>query len=195
MIFITGAARSGTTLTCSILSACGAEFGQVNSLMEHTPFREGFVKPLLERAGYDPLCQYPLPDTYDLSWTDSDIDSIRLYLHGLNFYKGAKLIFLWKMMSAAFPDAKWIIVRRSKQAIADSCRRTRFMRKRTDWESWVDSHLEQIQVMKLTLNCQEIWTDDLDLSEFKKAVDFSGLQWDHEAAKRQIDPGKMRSPQ
>ena len=69
-ILITGAARSGTSLTAGIISICGAFGGNTtgstpynrNGQFENSHIRNRIVKPYLVRMGVDKLGQYPLPD-------------------------------------------------------------------------------------------------------------------------------------
>jgi len=69
-IFITGCARSGTSLTAGIINICGGWGGELcghtpynpKGQFENLPIVKGMVKPFLRAHGWDPLGQGPLPD-------------------------------------------------------------------------------------------------------------------------------------
>lgn len=188
MILITGCARSGTSLTTGIFQACGANLGEVNGLNEHTFIRDELVKPYLRYIGADPMGQDPLPDLSDV-WIDPDWrQKVTSALDGANCYKGAKMCLVWPLWKHAFPEAKWIIVRRDPEKIVDSCVRTSFMRafkSRAGWQEWVYFHLRKFEEMKAELDVIEVWPNEFiagDESGMKSAVEFAGLEWNREAA-------------
>ena len=69
-IFITGCARSGTSMTAGVINYCGAFGGQVagatknnrKGMFENNAIRELIVKPILRKHKFDPMGQNPLPD-------------------------------------------------------------------------------------------------------------------------------------
>lgn len=205
-ILITGAARSGTSLTAGIVNQCGAFGGIMRAPNEHN--RKGMfenieivrnTKSFLSRHGYDSLGQDPLPDTADLpSW-----DSLRAYVCGVMcsqglqpgrkwFYKGAKICLLWPLWRDAFPGAKWIIVRRKKEEIVASCSRTSFMTRCDNWQAWVDHHLRLFDEMRNAgLDVVEVWPSkmvDGDYGEMHEVVSYLGLYWDEDDVRRFVSP-------
>ncbi len=206
MIFITGAARSGTSLTTKILQAHGLWLGgpdEVNDLYEHQTIRQRLLKPMLTRVGADPLGQGPLPDMTKFRPDPYLRDRIRLYLNGGPGpwgYKDAKLTLTWPMWRAAFPEAKWIIVRRETEQIINSCLRTHFMKRhganRNLWHGWVNFHLLQFAVMRQQgLNTFEVWPEDfIDYSDaFGPIAEFVGLEFNAEIVRKAINPKLWRS--
>jgi hypothetical protein len=141
-IFITGLPRSGTSLVAGLLHACGAWVGNTvpgdaanpRGYFEHVIVRERIVKQLLSRIHCDPLGVHPL-SPLDLSLTVSNLKQAMgtiLAREDYNasmpwLYKDAKLTLLWPAFARAFPDATWIIVKRDRQQVIDSCIRTPFM--------------------------------------------------------------------
>ena len=141
-ILITGCARSGTSLIAGIINICGA-FGGIMSgpnsnnakgMFENVNIRNGIVKKYYQSIGVDKLGQYPLPDINNLpippDWKEK-VENVMLndgYKDGLWMYKGAKMCQHWPVWNNAFPDAKWVIVRRKTPDIINSCIRTNFMR-------------------------------------------------------------------
>jgi len=192
VIIVTGAARSGTTLTTSIIEACGGDIGKkCSSLKEHMGVKE-IIKDSLRYNGCDPMGQYPLPE--------GDIKVQRLRervlaeLGDANVVKDAKITLMWKAFHEAFPEAQWVVVRRNKAKIVDSCHRTRFMQKHPNWEVWAEEHERRFKEMKRKVNYMEVWPDELvrkgDASQFVDMIDWLGLEWNGTAVKQIVDPNQ-----
>src|SRR3990167_1759798 len=160
-IFITGCARSGTSLTAGIIHLCGAFGGKMRrpninnqkGMFENIAITQDLVKPFLKSIGADKMGQNPLPDPAKVvlkanilahQWRQNVISILNSegYIGDRPFfYKGAKMCLMWEIWHAAFPNAQWIIVRRNKEDIIDSCLRTSFMKAYKDrggWAKWVD---------------------------------------------------------
>ena len=218
-IFITGCARSGTSMTAGLIDLCGAWGGQLagptrfnqKGMFENSVIRNQLVKPFLKSINCDPLGQYPLPDTDTLKHLNNEfyakwkrkVESIFQEQGNKEekriFYKGAKLCLIWPVWQKAFPDAKWIIVRRETEDIINSCLRTSFMRahkKRSGWLSWVAEHEKRFEEMAdACLDIQEIWPQRMiagDFSEMQIVINNLGLDWDLDKAKEFVDPGLWR---
>lgn len=198
MIFITGCARSGTSLVTKLLQINGAYLGderRVNVLFENVSIRENVLKPYLTFCGADPLGQDVLPDTEHLPPPHDDLKrALKDYLPRLpRAYKDAKLTLVWPAFHAAWPYARWVLVRREKQKIVESCMRAPFMRKRKtvrEWEEWVDQHEQRFTRMREQLSLIEVWTDDVITHphQFKDVTDFLELSFLEAATMRAIDP-------
>jgi len=197
LTLVTGAARSGTSLTTAILAAHGARLGHVNGLNEHTGVREGVLKPLLRAAGADPLGQWPLPSLQDLPDASDLRRDVLAALGPADTYKDAKLCLTWLCWHRAFPDARWIVVRRDANAIAASCMRTAFMRAydtAAGWREWVRAHEMQFNAMRSAgLDMVEVWPDPADPETFRPAVEHAGHAFDVDKARACIDPGLWRA--
>ena len=196
-IFITGCARSGTSLIGSIIHSCGCFGGDMSGptkynkkgMFENIKIRNVMVKPLLINMGCDPLGQYPLPnpnilllDTYvAYDWKYKMLEI--LVLEGLKqnmrwFYKGAKLALIWPLWKKAFPDGKYLIVRRSDKDIIQSCLKTGFMRNFDNaegWQWWIDRYKECFQSMLENFNCREIWPSKIINNNYEELI--SILDW------------------
>ena len=104
------------------------------------------------------------------------------------------MCLIWKAWANAFPDAKWVIVRRPDEQIVSSCLRTSFMRKRKtaeEWQEWVDYHKERFEEMKAYLNCKEVWTHKLvsgDLKEIRETLEWLGLEYNKSEILSFVDP-------
>lgn len=209
-ILITGCARSGTSLIAGIINMCGAFGGNMSGpnrnnkkgMFENAYIRNNLVKPYLREIGKDPLGQFPLPDISNLpipkDWREKVLRIIYDdgYRNGPWMYKGAKMCLQWPVWDFAFPDAKWVIVRRRTGDIINSCIKTGFMRaynkshvlkqiKVTNeydgWRWWVNQHEQRfIEMYENKLNCKMVWPERMvyeDYDQIKELIQWLGLQW------------------
>lgn len=212
-ILITGAARSGTSLIAGAINSCGAYGGimsgpnknNAKGMFENVKIRNDILKPYLREMGFDPMGQYPLPIIEKLSipmnWKDRVESIIRQdgYTGGPWMYKGAKMCLTWPIWNHAFPDAKWVIVRRKSEDIADSCMRTHFMRAfgnpniqgavgaksaHAGWIWWVQQHEKRfVEMMNEGMNCKVVWPERMvngDYSQLMDMADWLKLKWNSE---------------
>jgi hypothetical protein len=209
-ILITGAARSGTSMVAGAIHLCGAWGGEMRGPNRHNPkgmfenarIVEGLMKPYLRELGVDPLGQYPLPDVSNMpiptNWRArvEQIIQEQGYSGGPWFYKGAKMCLTWPLWHYAFPDAKWIIVRRATRDIVNSCLRTAFMRAfrnennqhkvgvdnaRDGWIWWVHQHEQRfVEMIQAGLNVKVVWPQRMVQGDYKQmyeTVEWLGLKW------------------
>ena len=215
-ILITGCARSGTSLIAGIFNLCGAWGGKfvspgVNNqkgFFENAAIRNKICKPFLEKINADPKGQNPLPDKIQLEnyikdalfpiiWEDKVLEILKEqgYKDETWFYKGAKICLIWQIWAEAFPNAKWIIVRREKEDIIDSCLRAKFMsafQNRQGWAHWVDFHLERFkEIQKYCKNVYEIYPQKIingDFTDIKKIIVDFNLKWNEEKIAEFVTP-------
>lgn len=219
-ILITGAARSGTSMIAGAIHLCGAFGGLMSGpninnpkgMFENHRIREQLTKPYLRGLGVDPLGQWPLPDPDRLAipsdWRHR-VEQVFLaegYKSGPLFYKGAKSCLFWPVWNYAFPNAKWVIVRRHRQDIVQSCMKTGFMRafrnrraqqsvgavdEREGWAWWVEQHLTRFREMQdAGLNCRVIWPERMvqgDYQPLYETIEWLGLSWNSKVLEF-IDP-------
>ena len=209
-IFITGAARSGTSMIAGVVDICGGFGGLMTGptpynekgQFENTRIRQTVVKPYLQLMGVDPLCQDPLPDVdnlMDFPELRGKIQDTMLnegYVNGPWYYKGAKMCLIWPTFARAFPNARWLIARRNAMGIAVSCQRTSFMRRRKSvesWRVWVRVHEQRFEEMKgAGLDVTEVRSEDMingDLGAIREFVDGTdGLEWNQAQVDEFITP-------
>ena len=214
-VLVTGCARSGTSMIAGIVSLGGAFGGKLSGptrynqkgMFENNEIRNYLVKKWLRGENYDTMGQRPLPETSRCkevapkmaeSWR-ANVELIMLkqgYLSGPWFYKGAKACLMWPIWAAAFPEAKWLIVRRNDEEIAQSCLRTGFMRAHRDlkgWLWWVGEHKERFgEMAEAGLMIREVWAEKIvrgELKEIREAVDWLGLEWNEKAVIDFVAPG------
>lgn len=214
-ILITGCARSRTSLVGGIVNISGAFGGSLapantnnkKGMFENTTIKDTICKPFLKNIGCDPMGQFPLPSmghfenmTYAFvkSWKARVVDVITTQGYDETvpwFYKEAKMCLMWPVWYSAFPEARWIIVRRDDEEIAESCLRTPFMRAyktKEGWLEWVAEHKKRFDEMKLNnLNVVEVWSQkiiDRDYREIKSAIEKFGLVWNEEKVNDFVSP-------
>lgn len=213
-ILITGCARSGTSLVAGIINICGAFGGSMSGpnrnnekgMFENSRIRQDIVKPYLRSIGADPLGQYPLPNLNELlvptTWKDRVEQIIKEEGCGEDqiwMYKGAKMCLHWPVWHHAFPDAKWIVVRRKTPDIINSCIRTGFMtafmkpenRKAVGveteydgWLWWVHQHEQRfVEMIQAGLNVKQVWPErmvDRNYGQAQEMLTWLGLEWSDE---------------
>jgi hypothetical protein len=201
-------------MTAGAFYFCGAFGGELSGptkynkkgMFENNDIRETIVKPILKSIGADPLGQNPLPDinafknNSDLSNNTKNKILTVLKKQGLKedqiwFYKGAKLCLMWPLWHAAFPNAKWILVRRDDEGIINSCLKTGFMSKYKDsagWQKWIDIHKQRFEEMKIAgLDITETWPKDMISGNFdsiKVIIKQTGLEWNADKVLSFITP-------
>jgi len=220
-ILITGCARSGTSMVAGVINICGAFGGEMSGatrnnqrgMFENARVRNDIVKPYLRQISVDPMGQYPLPDVNNLSiptgWRRK-VEQVMMdqgYTDGLWMYKGAKMCLMWPIWHYAFPDAKWIIVRRKSSDIINSCKRTGFMRafhnqdrqravsadsEEEGWLWWIHQHEQRFNEMITEgLNCKVVWPERMIRADYKQiyeTIEWLGLEWDVSKVLQFIDP-------
>ena len=210
-ILITGCARSGTSMTAGVIHKCGAWGGE---LAQATPYNKKgmyenrtvvneMVKPLFVELGADPMGQKPLPNIRDFEeqsgklWHERFEKIMRTqgYKEGKIMYKGAKMCLMWTLWDRAFPDAKWIIVRRRSEDIISSCMKTGFMSKykdRNGWLGWVREHVKRFKEMyENKLNIREVFPQEMidgNYIDMESIIEWLGLEWKEQTVKDFISP-------
>lgn len=217
-ILVTGAARSGTSMVAGIIHICGAFGGDLiggnnnnpKGMFENKVIRDRIIKPYLkDDLGVGPLGQYPLPNTKGLFIPPNLRRRIEGVMHSQDwdgesswFYKGAKMCLIWPAWHYAFPNAKWVVVRRRDEDIISSCLNTGFMRaydSRAGWQGWVDHHKECFKEMhEAGLDVKEVWPEQMvygDYSRIHEIIQWLGLDWQDEQIKQFIEPKLYKSRQ
>lgn len=214
-ILVTGCARSGTSLIAGVINICGAYGGKTSpgnkwnekGLFENQRIRE-IDKQYLSSIGMDPKGQNPLPNTSNLNipadWKSKIEEAIVKdgYQSGPWFYKGARNCLIWPVWHYAFPNAKWVIVRRRSADIADSCLKTSFMNaysKYEDWIKWVNHHEDCfVEMIKAGLNVKVVWPERMVKGNYEQVyelIEWLGLTWKSEQVMNFIEPKLWKSRQ
>lgn len=207
-ILITGCPRSGSSMIASVVNICGAFLGKtsVKSMFTNVSIKNKIVIPYFDRMGVDVNGQFPLPDTYGLSipmdWKKKVEDIIELegYVDGEWEYKDSRSALIWRVWNNAFPDAKWLIVRRRTADVIQSCIKTSFMsafknpknieatNSENEFGAWLwyvhQYESKFVEMINNGLNCKIIWPErmlDGNFKQIHEVVDWLGLEWNDKA--------------
>lgn len=221
-IIIVGAARSGTSMVAGCIHLCGAWKGDTagpnkynaKGMFENLPLRQEILKPLLHAAGADKLGQYPLPETKDTVIPADIRESVlkRIKKQGWTsdqpwMWKCAKMSLIWPAWNFAFPDSKWIIVRRKTSDIIYSCMHTGFMNayankkvqkevgvenEHDGWLYWVRKHEEKFrEIIDAGINVRTVWPErmiEANYQQMKDTIEWLGLEWNSKVATEFVEP-------
>lgn len=210
-ILITGCPRSGASIIGSVINSSGAFGGEMSKrgMFTNDRIREEIVFPYFDDIQMDKLGQYPLPDTDNLSippnWEDLvlQIMSDEGYQTGQWMYKDSRLTLTWPIWNYAFPNAKWIIVRRRTGDIIQSCLKTAFMTgfgsvnnqkavnantEQEGWLWWVHQYENRfVRMIEAGLNCKVIWPERMlygNYQQIYEVLEWVGLSWNKEVVNR-----------
>lgn len=168
-IFITGHARGGTSLVAGCVAMCDVSGGL--GVRGPSPWnRKGHFeseplialnKRILTDNGFDPLGQHPLPAgelrlRFNLRRAAESVMPNERW-----FFKDAKTCLVHQFWRNAYPEAKWLVVMRSKAQVLASCERCGFMHKAPDWEVWYWHYYRQLAGIIQRPNSMIVVPDDL----------------------------------
>lgn len=210
-IFVLGIPRSGTSMIAGVLHHCGAWIGATvpggpsnpEGFFEHVMLRERVLKPMLIHQGADPLGVRAMPELDRLTpqpELKGDVLrqlAIEHYPGGDQawLYKDCKLSLVWPLWRDAFPNARWVIVRRPADDIVRSCLRTTFMNQHSFdpefWRTWVKQYEQRLEALKSSgVWWREIDSHDAvsDMGALRGLVQDLGLQWNEAAVRSFIKP-------
>lgn len=218
IVLITGIERSGASLIARIVSLCGGFFGVHSSMYESINVRKLIDEYYSNVLSLSSNLQYPIPEIEKIvqndEWGDNVINA--LMLEGLNgshtvCIKSPKICQTYPLWVNAFPEAKWIIVRRKTSEIVNSCIKTNYMKSYKDvqtlkrigvtsehdgWLQWARKHDEYFKGMvRSNINYMEVWPDRMvngDYSQIFNMLGFIGLPWNDKIVET-IDPLLFKS--
>lgn len=172
-------------------------------LYENDRIREEIVKPYLHDVGVDEAGQYPIPDTNNLliprQWK-AQVEGI-MNEQGYSgdrpwLYKDARIALTWPIWHYAFPNAKWVLVRRRTGDIIESCVKTAYMKAFKDtsvqkavnaeteedgWRWWVHQNEKRfIEMIEAGVNVKVLWPERMvhgDYQQLYETLDWLGLKW------------------
>jgi hypothetical protein len=206
-ILITGMPRSGTSMIAASINHCGVFAGRMSKRGRYSndQIRLGMVQPYLSRMGVDVEGHYPLLEkkVIPLDWK-SKIDNMMVF-EGYNKYRGpwmykdSRLCLMWPVWNYAYPNAKWVIVRRKTSDVINSCMKTGYMTtfkneeiygelgitsEKEGW-LWMVREYEKrfVTMIQEGLNCKVIWPERMvqgDYQQMRELLDWLGLQWKDE---------------
>jgi len=200
-IIITGCARSGASMVAGVLIKCGAFGGDMNNQFENQKIHNEIVPEYLSSEKVDPEGQNPLAGTKELfipQYWRSQVESTFVqegYTGGEWIYKGSTACQIWPVWNHAFPNAKWIVVRRNSFDIAQSCMSTGFMKAyntHEGWIGWINEHERKwVEMINAGLNVKFVWPERMIKGNYEQLfeiVEWLGLSWKSKEVLDFIDP-------
>lgn len=210
LIIVTGAQRSAASIVTGTIAISGAWCSvpvkpwDVRSNLEDMEVYRAIVKPAMRGLGADPRGQRPLPllerceavaKTVSSRWRDRLLSILESggYGGGPVVLESSAACLSWPIWNAAFPAARWVIVRRRDGAIIESCMRTRYMagyKDREGWAHWLSTIKGRFEQLK-GIGAHEVWVEPIfegnlgDLADIVRSV---GLTWDENAARSMLAP-------
>ena len=184
-VIITGIPRSGKGLISGILNICGLQAGDVDKLFENRQIYQKTSQYLVDN-GMDKDGQSIFKPTTNLkipiNWK-SDIENILGEAPWM--IKSSHAALMWPVWNYAFPNAKYLIVRRRTGDIISSCMNTAYMKANTTQEGWLNMCREYeqrfVEMMNAGLNCKVIWPHRMaygDYQQIYETLEWLGLEWD-----------------
>lgn len=190
-ILITGIERSGSSIVARIIASCGTFTGKVTEMQENkgirnligSYFEDNFGISEKQQTPFPPIGQLPIP-----SGVGKLIENL-VALEGKKedqkwMYKSHRIAQIYPIWQYAFPNAKYIIVRRRTTDIIQSCLKTGFMTAYDTQEGWLGWIHEQeklfVGMIEAGLNCKQIWPERMvygDYSQVYEMLEWLGLEW------------------
>lgn len=189
-------------MTAQVLATCGLNFGgpllgpdeyNVRGYWEHQNVKHNVVRPMLKELGGDKIGQPPLPNP-DKRLSNFKPEELRneayRHLRGANAYKDPKLVLVWPYFSQAFPNSRWILVRRDVNRIVDSILEAPWLNKlksRGVCLRYVHDFLDRMKDMKQYLIYKEVWPTPDSPWMFRETIEFAGGVWDEERVRSTLN--------
>ncbi len=203
-LLITESPRSGKTMIAGALKVSGAFVGNVNSSEENLALTE-LLRAHIGSLGGDPFGQKPLLKTKNITIPNNFKDRVTAIMRGQGYnegvwvYKSSLIALTWPIWNYAFPDAKYLIVRRRKGDIIQSCMKTAYMDAYSNEEGWkgmIDDYESRfVEMITQGLNCRVMWPDRMahgDYSQMYELLEWLNLPWKYEVL-AYIDPKFWKS--
>ncbi len=208
-IFITGAERSGSSLIARIFSMCGAFTGVINKMYENVELKQ-ICHTYLEKYKVNNELICPTKSlTIPINWKEK-VDAILLgcecYKDGPWMFKDSQLTRMWPVWHFAYPNAKWVIVRRKTPDIIHSCVKTSYMKMFKDvkncmkvnakteqegWLWWIHEYEKRfVEMIEAGVNIKQVWPERMvtgDYQQIYETLEWLGLPWDYKIVET-IDP-------
>lgn len=214
-IIIAGMYRGGTSLTTAAFALSGAWTGHTMEGNQFNPKgyfeNEGFksiIHMMLQISGYNDSDDLPpenLPDLRPIDRLHHIIETMMLaegYSGGPWVIKNPKVPFLWRYFDAIYPNAKWVIVRRNVDKVAESMGRVNVLsippKKKDlsvenlkDIARMYDMRLDSMRRKLKPEQYREINSEDVadeDFSKLRDVVEWAGLSFNEGAVSDFVEP-------
>lgn len=210
-IFVTGIERSGSTLIAKILDICGVFTGSTSTMYEHYGMNAMMDQFILSRATglFPDLKDLNIP----LNWR-KEVDELLAvdgYKDGPWMCKNSKLGQIWPVWNYAYPNARWLIIRRRSGDIIDSCTKTAYMKlfknqgnqnlvgvksEQEGWKWWIHQYEKRyVTMIESGVNCRVVWPERMVIGDYQQiyeTLEWLGLEWSSKIVET-IDPMLIKS--
>ncbi len=205
-ILITGTPRSGKSIVAGVMEICGVFGGEVDHMNENKAILSEFLVPYLLANRIHPKGLRGLVDVENLPVVPCREKVEELLLmdgyedHQKWYFKSSSICLTWPMWRQAFPQAKVIIVRRSREDIINSCIETAWTNVNSTRLDWVDmlDHYENclVEMLEAGMDCRVVWPEEMargNYSRLYELLEWLELPWKSEILTK-VDPKfwKMR---
>lgn len=205
-IIITEIPRSGASIIAAVLGNCGVWLGDSHGTSPSKRLSSLLARPMLRGLGCDPVALGTYPPTLACNavaastsalWRRAVCKIMERDAEGIGrpwAYLGADATPLWPVWRSAFPDARWIIVRRSQRSIIASCRRTGDVgvgKSDDDLFRWIGNFEMSFSEIMAVTNSREIWPSRAlagELGEVLLLLDWLGVAYDPTAVSDLLAP-------
>lgn len=197
-IIVLGCRRSGVSILAGALHQCGAFLGG-HRLAD--PRQDRFGNPDVDAMATDYLRRAFCPaderflataDLHELGWrgrVESTFEGLGLSPDQPWVVRSRAVALMWREWNRAWPDAKWIFVRRTPEDIAMSCLRTGYMTMFSDYGAWLAWAKEWRNLLDQIENGVDgdslsvwpgVWLAG-DLQALRETMEWAGLAWNLQA--------------
>lgn len=200
-ILVTGCPRSGTSLVAGVLKACGMFTGKVDKMNENIRIRDKIIKPFMITQNWDAegVNVPPLVENVELIGRPRirGVLNVEGWGGGQWMYKDRRIALMFPIWAKMFPQAVFVIVRRSDQQIITSCLQTAYMNGEPErWVKMIADYKVLFAMMKQRLNVVEVRPDRMiggNYEEMKELIiKHTGLTWQEDKVKQYIEPRLWR---
>jgi len=205
-ILITGVQRSGASIVARILALCGVYTGDINKMYENKKLLKLSQELLLNQTVIEskPDVLFTQVKEIPVDWQEK-ISSI-MPADEQWIFKSYLNTQLWKVWNYAYPNAKWVIVRRRSADIINSCQKTAYMtmfrdkqiqefvgvnNEKEGWLWWIHKYENAwVDMISSGLNCKVVWPERMvtgDYAQMYELIEWLGLEWNSKIVST-IDP-------
>lgn len=194
-ILITGCPRSGASMIAAAVAACDVFSGRISkrAMWTNDLVRNTIVVPYMKRMGADEDGLYNFPQGISIPTHWKEDVELTMELQGLKnsqkwMYKDSRSSLIWQTWHYAYPNAKWVIVRRKPSDIVHSCMKTGYMKAYATEEGWLSMvrfyEGKFVEMIQEGLNCKVIWPERMvqgDYQQLQSLLEWLGVPWNDRA--------------
>jgi len=210
MIFVATLPRSGSSMICGILEACGAFGGKTIGKVQANP------RGIFENRGLNQMLLKPIFDEIEVKssrgllmlhnangfpadlFSNFKMDMTfgmnrQGYDGGTAYFKNGIFTFLFDGINKEFPNARWILPIREHSGIEFSNNRIHPNRPEQKTKKEIGDYMDMYDYIERVAGDRaiKIKSDDIvagDYSQIKSFIDSTNLEWNSDAVDEWVDP-------